>query len=156
MGSRKNIILRWIKCSAIFWYALVYGMYITWSEPFELWKVLAVVRRIKIICVLTCALLHSKCNLKAAQMNVQHSLIRELMVYKFELSHKNVETIKNICCAKGEAEVDLSTVTRWFMKFYSGCKNLDDQARLSRPKTVDSEANSKSIRRTRYIPVKYG
>ena len=28
-----------------------------------------------------CALFHSECDLKAAQMNVQHSLIQELMLY---------------------------------------------------------------------------
>ena len=50
-------------------------------------------------------------------MNEQRSLIRELMLYEFELGHDNAEDTKNICC---EGAVDNSTVRR--------------------PKTVNSEA----------------
>ena len=32
-----------------------------------------------------------------------------------------------------------STVTKWFMKFCLGCKNLNDESRSGRPKTMDSE-----------------
>ena len=78
-------------------------------------------------------------------MNVQRNLIRELILYEFELGHKAAEATKNIRCAKGEDAVDHSTVTRWFKKFRSGCKNLDDQARSGRPKTVDSEAVFQAI-----------
>ena len=60
-----------------------------------------------------CALLQFGCDLKAAQMNMQHSLIQEFMFDKFKLGHHNtVEATKNICCMKGEDVVDLSTVTR--------------------------------------------
>ena len=62
------------------------------------------------------------------------------MLYKFELGHNIVEATKKICCAKGEGAVDHSKVARWFKKFYLGCKNFDDQAKSSKPKTVDSEA----------------
>ena len=62
------------------------------------------------------------------------------MLYKFEQGHNDAEAIKNICRAKGEGAVDHNTVTRWFKKFCSGCKNLDDQAKSSRAKTVDSVA----------------
>ena len=34
-----------------------------------------------------CALLHSVCNLKVAQMNMQRCLIREFMLYEFKVSH---------------------------------------------------------------------
>ena len=71
-------------------------------------------------------------DLKAKQMNVQPSLIQECMFYK-------LEAIKNICCVKGKVAVDHSSVTRWFKKFCSGCKNLNEQARSSRLKTRDSE-----------------
>ena len=37
---------------------------------------------------------------------------------------------------KGKNVVD----QRWFKKFYSGCKNLDDQASSGKPKTMDSKA----------------
>ena len=60
-------------------------------------------------------------------------LIRELMLHEFELSHNATEAMKNIFCVK-------SLVTWWLKKFRSGCKNLDDQARSSWLKTVDSEA----------------
>ena len=47
-----------------------------------------------------CALLHSICDLKATQMNMQFSLIEELMFYEFKLGHNVMEVTKNICCAK--------------------------------------------------------
>ena len=47
-------------------------------------------------------------------MNMQCSLIWEIMLYKFELGHNTVKATKNICYGKGEGAVDLSTVTRWF------------------------------------------
>ena len=92
---------------------------------------------IVVVGVLTCcALLNSVCNLKGAQINIQCNLIQELMLYKFKLVHNATEATKNICCAKGKGAVDHSSVTRGFKKFRLGCKNLDDQARLDRPKAV--------------------
>ena len=44
---------------------------------------------------------------------------------------------KNICCVEGEGAIDHSTVTRWIKKF---CKNINNQARLGRPKTLDLKA----------------
>ena len=58
------------------------------------------------------------------QMNVQHSLIQELMLYKFRLDHNIEEVSKNICYAKGKGTVDHSTVTRWFQKFYLVARTL--------------------------------
>ena len=58
----------------------------------------------------------SLCDLKAIQMNVQHSLIWELMLSEFALSHNATEATKNIS-AKSEGAVDNSTVTRCFKKF---------------------------------------
>ena len=48
------------------------------------------------------------------------------MLYEFELDHKTAEATKNICCAKDEdaGAVDHNTLTRTFMKFYPGCKNI--------------------------------
>ena len=51
------------------------------------------------------------CNLKAAQTNVQHILIQELMLYEFELVDNTVEVTKNIC-AKCEGAVGHSTASR--------------------------------------------
>ena len=42
------------------------------------------------------ALLHSLCDLKAAQKNVHRSLIRELLIYEFKLAPKAWETSKTL------------------------------------------------------------
>ena len=81
----------------------------------------AVVGSIVVIGSLTCyALLHRKWDLKTTQMNVQCSLIRELMIYEIELGHNVTKATKNICCMKDEGAVDHSTVNRWFKKFCLG------------------------------------
>ena len=92
-----------------------------------------------------CALVHSVCDLKATHMKMRHSLIQELMLYKFKLSHNTRDAIKNICCVKGEGVAEYSTITRKFKEFYLYCKNLDNQARSDRPKTVDSNAMLQAI-----------
>ena len=84
--------------------------------------------------------LHSMCDLKAAQINVQCSLNWEFMLYKFEQSHNAVEATKNVCCAKSESTVDHSKVIRWFKKFCSGCKNVDAQLKSGRSKIMDFKA----------------
>ena len=86
------------------------------------------------------ALLHPMCDLKAAQVNVQHSLIREIMHYKLRFSRNTAKVTKSICCAKGEATVGHRTTTRWRKKFFFGRKNFDLQAKSSRPKTVDFDS----------------
>ena len=62
---------------------------------------------ILVISAMTHALLHFVCDLKAAQMKMQHCLIRELNKF----NHNAGEAIKN-SCVKGEGAVDHSTVTR--------------------------------------------
>ena len=70
---------------------------------------------IMVVDVLTCcALLHSMWDLKATQMNVQHSL----MIYEFKLDHNAAEAAKNIRWVKGEGAVNDSTVIICFKKFY--------------------------------------
>ena len=44
------------------------------------------------------------------QMNVQHCLIWELILYEFKLGQNAVEASKNIHCTKNEGEVDYSEV----------------------------------------------
>ena len=66
---------------------------------------------IVVLGVLTCcALLYFVCNLKLAQMDMQHR-IPGFMLHEFELSHNTAEETKNICCTKDKSTVDLSTVT---------------------------------------------
>ena len=61
-----NILVVHIVCSA----------YISWPKQFKLWKVLTMVGSILVVGMLTCcALLHSMCELKAAQLNMQHIII---------------------------------------------------------------------------------
>ena len=113
-------------------------MYITWLKQFELWKVLTMVSsRVVVGALRYCVLLHSVCDLKAILMNVLCSLIWELMLYKFKLSNNTVEVTKNFCWVKGEAVFDHSTVADSWKFFYLGCKNLHNQARLYRTKTMD-------------------
>ena len=70
-----------------------------------------------IVGVLTCCILfHSVCDLKATQINVQHS--QKFMFYKFGLDHIIMEATKNIS-VEGEDVVDHSTLTRGLKKLYS-------------------------------------
>ena len=48
-----------------------------------------------------------------------------------------IKATKNICCAKGEGEGE---VTRWIKKFCLACKNINYQIKLGRPKTIESDA----------------
>ena len=117
-------------------FVLVCSSYIIWMKQFKLWKVPIVVSSIVVVGELT---YYALCNLKTMQINIQCSLIWELMIYKFKLGHNAVEATRNICCVKGEDTVDQSTVTKWLKKFCSGCKNLNNQERLSRSKTINIE-----------------
>ena len=78
-----------------------------------------------------CVLFQSMYDLKATQMDMQQSLIRELRLYKFVLNDNATEAMKNIYFSKGEGAFDHHT--KWFKKFYLNCKNLDYKARLDRP-----------------------
>ena len=49
------------------------------------------------------------------------------------------EATKNNCCANGKDAVDHSKVIWWFLKFCSGCKNLNGQARPGGSKSMDSK-----------------
>ena len=62
------------------------------------------------------------------------------MLYKFKLGHNATKASKNICCILSEGVIDHSTITRGFKEFCLGCKNIVNQVRSGRPKTVDSEA----------------
>ena len=59
-----------------------------WPNQFKPWSVSTVVDSIVVVGALTCcALFHSVCDLKASQMNMQSSLIRGFMLYKFKHPH---------------------------------------------------------------------
>ena len=61
-------------------------------KQFKSWEAATVVGSIKVVGTLTCCvLLHSVYDLKAAQMNVLHSLIRELILYEFKQDYTTTE-----------------------------------------------------------------
>ena len=95
---------------------------------------------IVVVGILTqCALLHFVCDLKASKMNIQHSLIQGLMLYEFKVGHNIITATKKICFVKSKGLVEHRTVTRWFKKFHSGCKNLNNQAMSGRYKIMESK-----------------
>ena len=63
------------------------------------------------------------------------------MLNKFELKHSAMEATKKVC-VQNEGSVDCSKVTRRLKKFCLGYKDLNDQLRSSRLKTVDSKAET--------------
>ena len=52
---------------------------------------------------------------------------------------------KTFTAMKDESTVEHSTISKWFKKFCSGYKNIDNQAYLGKPKTLDSEAMLQAI-----------
>ena len=63
-----------------------------WHVYHETKAVQAVVGNIVVVGTLTCyVLLYSVCDLKAAWINMPYSLIQELILYEFNLSHDAVE-----------------------------------------------------------------
>ena len=82
----------------------------------------AMVGSIMVVGVLTCCtLLHSLCDLKAAQLNDQHSLILELMLYEFVSCVIAQFNQKHLC----ENELDHSTVIRCQKKQFL-LRNIND------------------------------
>ena len=101
----------------------------------------AVVGTIMVVGVLTCCtLFHCVCDLKVAQINVQCCLIWEFMLSDFQLGYNAMEAMKIFVVWLGDSADNHKRVIRWLKKFCLGYKNLDDQARLGRSKTMDSEA----------------
>ena len=43
------------------------------------------------------------------------------------MGHNTAEATKDYYCMKGKDAVDHCIVTRWFKKFYLGCKNHDEK-----------------------------
>ena len=76
------------------YFDICYFVYMIWPKLFKLWKLHPGVGSIMVVSALTCVLLDSLCDLKAVPMNMQCSLIRELMLYEFELNHYTVEATK--------------------------------------------------------------
>ena len=80
----------------------------------------------RIVGVLTCALLHSMCDLNSCRDELKNSLIQKRMLYKFKLDHNTIEATKNICCMIGNSLVDHSTVTKWLIAQSAGAVEYTD------------------------------
>ena len=67
------------------------------------------------------------------------------MLHEFKLGHNAIKATKKVCYTKDKGAVIHSTVTRWFKKFCSICKNLNNQASSGKPKAVDSKVECQVI-----------
>ena len=122
-----------------------------WDSSCCGWYPLTVASRVVVGVLTWCILLYSVCDLKATPMNMQQKLNREFILYKFKLSHNPTEATKNICSEKSEDTVDHSIVMWWLKKFCIECKNIKDQIRSGKPKSVNSVV---SLRAREANPVK--
>ena len=73
------------------------------------------------------------------KMKDEKCLIREILLYEFQLGHNVADAIRNIHRAKGEASLKKSVAYRWFKKFESGVTDIKDKPRAGRPKTSNPE-----------------
>ena len=64
-------------------------------------------------------------NLEKTQEYNTLTLIREFILYEFEVEYNAAESTKNISCLKGEGFVDYYTVTKYSRKFDLPSMNLD-------------------------------
>ena len=109
---------------------------------FKPWHVFILLGSIVVVGTLTrCVLLHSVCNLKAAQMIVRRCWIWELKLCQFEFAIRRLKQQKTFV----EQNLKAQLITRCFKKFHLGWQNLNDQARSGRSKRVGPEAELYSI-----------
>ena len=87
------------------------------------------------------------------QMKAKRTLIPKLKRYEFELDLNVAQKSKQkkICYAKVEGAVDHIIAPRWFQEFRLSCKNLDDQARPSRPKNTEFQSYARSPRQIQWV-----
>ena len=91
------------------------------------------------------------CNLKAAQMKVQHSLIQELMFYNFKLDNNTAKAIKIFAVWKLKVQLIAVQASSWLKKFCMDYKILDNQARWGRPKTMFQAIEANPMMRTKKV-----
>ena len=88
---------------------------------------------------------------KTEQMNMQHSQIRELMLYESNGAITPLKQRKIFVVRKKKAQWEQSTVTRWLKKFCLACKNLYHQTRSGRPKTWFPRPCFKPLKQNRWV-----
>jgi hypothetical protein len=78
-------------------------------------------------------------------MSFEKSLIREILLYEFQLGHNVAEAIRNIHRAKGEPALKKSAAYEWFQRFEGGITDVKDLPRLGRPKTSNLEVLREAV-----------
>ena len=114
------LLLDWVNFFCYILLPVSFAVYITRPNQFKRWKVSAFVdRKMVLSALILCMLLHSVCDLKAAQMNVERCLIKELIHSEWQLSYNAAEAAYN-SCANGESLVDHSTGNKFSLAGFYG------------------------------------
>ena len=100
---------------------LMCRIYITQLKQFKQWRVPAVFGSFVVFgALIWCVQLHSRYDLKSAQMNGKRIPIQKLMPYMLELGFNAAKLTKTISHWKYGSADDHSAENRWFMKFRAG------------------------------------
>jgi histone-lysine N-methyltransferase SETMAR len=78
-------------------------------------------------------------------MALSKEILRNLLLYEFELGRDATTAAGNINRAKGRRVVPERTARWWFAKFRDGDTNVNDQPRSGRPREIDREAVIEAI-----------
>ena len=99
-----------------------------------------------VVSLTRCTLLHSLSDLKAGLMNVQCRLIRQLRIYKFELSHNATEETENIfLCERWRSIWSQNIVSRELKNFAPVSRTLMIRQNQRWDKSVNFEAVFQAI-----------
>lgn len=71
--------------------------------------------------------------------------VRHCILYEHELGHEPEDAVRRISEALGEGIVTLRTCKRWFERFNSGNKELDDRPRSGRPRTSNLDSLNRLV-----------
>ena len=77
--------------------------------------------------------------LDGCELELTRRDVRVLLLYEFRMGHRAAEAARNICSHMGSDVVSDRDTQLWFKKFRSGNYDLDDLARLGRPREIDDE-----------------
>ena len=69
-----------------------------------------------------------------------HVHIRHIMLYRYEKGYKAAEAFRDLNELFGEGTIGERQVRRWFERFKSGNKSLEDEGGRGRPSDFDDQA----------------